>query len=74
VLTTLQLSIVKLIGYDAKFLGIELEYIGLDLSHFKDQKDMLTFSTKVQDRILVDISKGIECIYNKGIMHLDIKP
>jgi serine/threonine protein kinase len=74
VLTTQQPSIVKLICYDAELLSLELEFVGPNLSHYKDQNDISTMSNEVQDRILVDISNGIECIHNEGIIHLDIKP
>jgi serine/threonine protein kinase len=59
--------------YDALTLRLELEYVGQDLLKFVDGQGMLQLSEDMAQQIWIDISSGIEHIYAKKILYLDIK-
>ncbi|KAF4630413.1 hypothetical protein G7Y89_g7717 [Cudoniella acicularis] len=66
-------SIIKLLNYDAPNLYLELEYSGQDLSKFVDRRLMSNLSEDIAHQIWIDISSGVEYLYSKKILHLNIK-
>jgi serine/threonine protein kinase len=69
-----QPSIVKLLYYDAPTLRLELEHVGPDLLKFIDGRRMSNLPDHTSFQIWMDISRGMEHIHAKQILHLDIKP
>ncbi|TAQ84001.1 hypothetical protein B7494_g7682 [Chlorociboria aeruginascens] len=67
-------SITKLLHYNAENLSLKLEYVGPDLSKFIGEDRMSQLSENQAYQIWIDVSRGLEYIHKRQILHLDLRP
>lgn len=71
----IQVSIIRLLGYDATHLSLDLEFIpGGSLDTYKDEQSMCTVNPDAVLSIWSDLANGLNYIHARGIIHCDVKP
>ena len=57
-----------------EYIIYELEYCDIDLENYVSEKDNLSRDIKFFKNVVLSLSKALQIIHEKGVIHRDIKP